>query len=108
MFHAAPSLATVLAEPALRALRLLEGSPLPAGRCIHRKQTFFSVQIYTDCGLRLQHCLEDPKAVVWSTAWLTRSPAGKALTDKQLWRDCVASLTRNRVDNLYLSLGAGL
>jgi ribulose-5-phosphate 4-epimerase/fuculose-1-phosphate aldolase len=48
LFYAARSLATVLAERAFHALRLLEGSPLPEGRCIHRQQTSFSVQIHTE------------------------------------------------------------
>ena len=59
LFYAARSLATVLAERAFHALRLLEGSPLPAGRCIHRQQTSFLVQIHTERGLRLQHCLDE-------------------------------------------------
>ena len=49
----------MLAERAFHALRLLEGSPLPKGRCIHRQQTSFSVQIHTERGLRLQHCLDE-------------------------------------------------
>ena len=60
LFYAA-SLATVLAKRAFHALRLLEGSPLPAGRCIHRQQTSFSVQIQTERGLLQQHCLESQK-----------------------------------------------
>ena len=59
LFYAARSLATVLAERAFHALRLLEGSPLPEGRCIHRQQTSFSVQSHTERGLRLQHCLDE-------------------------------------------------
>lgn len=58
LFYAARSLATVLAERAFHALRLLEGSPLPEGRCIHRQQTSFSVQIHTERGLRLQHGIQ--------------------------------------------------
>jgi len=59
LFYAARSLATVLVERAFHALRLLEGSPLPAGRCIHRQQSSFSVQIHTERGLRLQHYLDE-------------------------------------------------
>ena len=56
LFYASRSLATVLAERAFHALRLLEGAPLPEGRCIHRQQTSYSVLIHTERGLRLQHC----------------------------------------------------
>lgn len=75
----------------------LEWSLLPQGRCIHRKQTSFSVQIHTERGLRLQHCLDELKAVAWSTVWLTKVP-GKALACKPLPHDFVALLTRNRVN----------
>ena len=49
------------AERAFHALCLLEGSPRPAGRCIHRQQTSFSVPIHSERVLRLQHCLEESK-----------------------------------------------
>jgi hypothetical protein len=61
LFYGARSLATVLAERAFHALRLLEGSPLPTGRSIQRQQTSFSVQIQTPRGVRLQECLDDQK-----------------------------------------------
>jgi hypothetical protein len=61
LFYAARSLATVLAERAFHALRLLEGSPLPQGRSIHRQQTSFSVQVQTSRGVRLQECLDDQR-----------------------------------------------
>lgn len=57
LFDGARSLATVLAERAFHALRLLEGSPLPAGKVIKRQQTSFQVEIAAERGLQLQHCL---------------------------------------------------
>jgi hypothetical protein len=59
MFYGARSLATVLAERAFHALRLLEGAPLPPGKAIHRQQTSFHVDIQVQRGLQLQHCLEE-------------------------------------------------
>jgi hypothetical protein len=61
LFYAARSLATVLAERTFHALRLLEGSPLPPGRSIHRQQTSFSVQVQTSRGVRLQECLHNQR-----------------------------------------------
>lgn len=57
MFYGARGLSTVLAERAFHALRLLEGSPLPAGKVIQRQQTSFHVEISVKRGLELQHCL---------------------------------------------------
>ena len=41
LFYAARSRTTVLAERAFHALRQPERSPLPEGRCVHHKQTYF-------------------------------------------------------------------
>ena len=71
-------LATVLVERAFQALRLLEGSSLPEGRCIPRQQSSFSVQFHTERGLLLQHCLKESKAVAWSMVRLTNILASKA------------------------------
>jgi len=72
LFDGELSMVTVLAERAFHALRLLEGSPLPEGRCIHRQQTSFSVQIHTERGLRLQRiALRNKKLSPWSMVWLT-------------------------------------
>ena len=57
LFYAARALSTVLAERAFHALRLLEGSALPAGKVIQRQQTSFQVEIAAGRGLQLQHCL---------------------------------------------------
>ena len=47
----------MLAERAFHALRLLEGSALPAGKVIQRQQTSFQVEIAAGRGLQFQHCL---------------------------------------------------
>lgn len=57
LFYGARGLGTVLAERAFHALRLLEGSPLLAGKVIQREQTSFQVEIAVQRGLQLQHCL---------------------------------------------------
>ena len=93
----------VLADHAFHTLRLLQGSPLPKGLCSHRQQTSFAEQIHTERGLLLQHCLKKPKAVAWSTGWLTKVVAGKAFAGEQLRRDFVTFLTRSR-DNSSRSL----
>ena len=82
LFDAELSMVTVLVERAIHALRWLEGTPLHAGRCIHRQQTSFSVPIHTECGLRLQHCLEESKAANRSTVWMAENPAGEALAGR--------------------------
>ena len=81
LFYAARSLATVLAERALHALRLLEDTPLPEGCCIHRKQSSFSVQIHTERGLRLQHCLDEQTlaAVVDPCSYATSQALGREM-----------------------------
>ena len=79
LLYAARSMATVLAERAFHALRLLEGLPLPAGRCIHRQQTFFSVPIHSERGLRLHHCLEESKLPPGARLGWQRSLQGKPL-----------------------------
>ena len=70
---------TVLDERAFHALRWLNGSPLPEGRCIYRKQTSFSVPIHSECGLRLQHCLEEFKLPLGARLGWQRSLQGKPL-----------------------------
>ena len=74
-------LSVLLGERAFLALRLLERSPLPAGRCIHRQQTSFSVQIHTERGLRLQHCLDEPTlaAVVDPCSYAASQALGREL-----------------------------
>ena len=57
-FYAERYRATLHDEREFYVLRLHEGSPMPAGSCIHRQQTSFAVQIHFKRGLRLQHCLE--------------------------------------------------
>ena len=57
LFYGARGLGTVLAERAFHALRLLHGSPLPAGKVIQRQQTSFQVEITVERGLQLHHCL---------------------------------------------------
>ena len=57
LFYGARGLGTVLAERAFHALRLLDGSPLPAGKVIQRQQTSFQVEITVARGLQLQHSL---------------------------------------------------
>lgn len=57
LFVGARGLATVLAEWAFHALRLLEGSPLPPGKVIQRQKTSFQVEIAAERDLQLQHCL---------------------------------------------------
>ena len=92
------SLGTVLAERASHALRLLEGSPLPAGRCIYRQYPSLSVQINSERSFLLQHCLVEPKAMARSTALLPMSvPAVKRHVDVPSWHDFVKILTRQCV-----------
>lgn len=62
LFYGARALETALAERAFPALRLLEGSPLPAGVRIKRQQTAFAVEISASRGLTLQKQLS-PRAL---------------------------------------------
>jgi hypothetical protein len=62
LFYGARSLETALTERAFHALRLLEGSPLPAGARIKRQQTAFAVEISASRGLTLQKQLS-PRAL---------------------------------------------
>ena len=83
LFYAARTVATVLAEHAFHALRVLEGSPLPAGCCIHRQQTTFSVQLHTERGLQLQHCLDEQTlaAVVAPCSYAASQALGRELRE---------------------------
>ena len=95
-------LATALAERAFHTLRLLDGSPMPDWRCIHRQQTSFSGKPTPNavfgCSIALRSQKLSPGA-----RWLTKLPLVEAPASEQLWHDFVVLLTRNRVNWLSRS-----
>jgi hypothetical protein len=64
LFYGARALETALAERAFHALRLLEGSPLPAGARIQKQQTAFAVEISAGRGLALQQMAPEAHAAI--------------------------------------------
>lgn len=64
LLYGARGLETALAERASHALRLLEGSPLPAGARIKRQQTAFAVEISAERGLALQQMAPEALAAI--------------------------------------------
>ena len=81
-----PPLETALAERAFHAFRLLEGSPLPAGRRIQRQQTAFAVEITAERGLALQQHLlpEALEAVTNPSSYAASQRCGDAMRERQV------------------------
>lgn len=86
LFYGARVLETALAERAFHALRLLEGSPLPAGRRIQRQQTAFAVAINAERGLALQRHLipEALEAVTNPSSYAASQRCGDAMRERQV------------------------
>lgn len=86
LFYGARALETALAERAFHAFRLLEGSPLPAGRRIQRQQTAFAVEITAERGLTLQQHLlpEALEAVTNPSSYAASQRCGDAMRERQV------------------------